>query len=188
MYIVDNEQIEKIYNQIKDLEVHSFEGETITDPAYDIGDILILDGKPILYQGELEYAGKFKANIKSKIQAKTEQESMQTKGNTTTKIRRIQSEIDQVNGKITQLTQETTEHEEKITQVEQDIDSIKQSVNNTIDYKREKEGITEIYLNEAGKANILKFEVRGNKTYESNLFPRTNLYPKTSLKPNQKGG
>lgn len=96
--------------------------------------------------------------------------------------------VDKQNQKITQLANQTTEHEEKITQVEQDIDSIKQSVNNTIDYKREKEGITEIHLTDAGNQNVLKLEVRGNKTYESNLFPRTNLYPKTSLKPNQKGG
>ena len=68
MYIVDRNQIEKIYNQIKNFEVYSFEGETIIDPAYDIGDILIIDGKKVLFQGELEYAGKFKANIKSKIQ------------------------------------------------------------------------------------------------------------------------
>lgn len=96
--------------------------------------------------------------------------------------------VDKQNQKITQLVNQTTEHEEKITQVEQDIDSIKQSVNNTIDYKREKEGITEIYLSEAGKADILKLEVRGNKNYKSNLFPCTNLYPRASLRPNQKGG
>lgn len=89
---------------------------------------------------------------------------------------------------ITQLVKETTGHSEKLTQVEQDIDSIKQSVNNTIDYKREKEGITEIHLTDAGNQNILKLEVRGNKTYKSDLFPHTNLYPRASLKPNQKGG
>lgn len=96
--------------------------------------------------------------------------------------------VDKQNQKITQLANQTTEHEEKITQVEQDIDSIKQSVSDTISYKREAEGITEVYIEEAGKADILKLEVRGNKNYESNLFPRTNLYPRSSLKPNQRGG
>ena len=79
MYIVDSEQVENIYNQIKDFEVYTFEGETIIDPAYDIGDILVIDGKKVLYQGEIKYAGKFKASINNKVQAKTEQESMQTK-------------------------------------------------------------------------------------------------------------
>lgn len=128
MYIVDSQQIEKIYNKVKDLEVYSFEGETIIDPAYDIGDILVIEGKQVIYQGELEYQGKFKANIKSKIQAKTEQESMQTKGSTSAKIKRVQSQIDQANGKITQLTQETAENTQKLTKVEQDVGGIKQNV------------------------------------------------------------
>lgn len=89
---------------------------------------------------------------------------------------------------ITQLTNQTTEHEEKITQVEQDVDSIKQKVGDILDYKRKAEGFTQIHLVDAGKLDILNFEVRGNKTYESNLFPRTNLYPRTNLHPNQKGG
>ena len=187
MYIVDSEQIENIYNQIKDFEVYSFEGETIIDPAYDIGDILIIDGKKVIYQGELEYAGKFKANIKSKIQAKTEQESMQTKSNNSEKIRRVQSEINQIDGKITQLAQETTEHEEKITQVEQDVDSIKKKVTDTVEYKRDVEGITEVRLEEAGSVDILKLEITGNKKYNNYLFPSPNLYPSPKLYPNMPG-
>lgn len=185
MYIVDSEQIENIYNQIKDFEVYSFEGETIIDPAYDIGDILIIDGKKVIYQGELEYAGKFKASIKSKIQAKTEQESMQTKSNNSEKIRRVQSEINQIDGKITQLVQKTTEHEEKITQVEQDVDSIKQKVADTVDYKRDVEGITEIHLENAKEINILNLIIEGNKKYECNLYPDEDLYPSSDLNVNQ---
>ena len=128
MYIVDSEQVENIYNQIKDFEVYTFEGETIIDPAYDIGDILVIDGKKVLYQGEIKYAGKFKASINNKVQAKTEQESMQTKQTNSNKIKRVQSEINQIDGKITQLVQETTENEEKITQAQQDIDGFTQKV------------------------------------------------------------
>lgn len=187
MYIVDSDQVERIYTQIKDFEVYSFEGETIIDPAYDIGDILIIDGKKVVYQGEIEYAGKFKANIKSKIQAKTEQESMQTKSSDSKKIRKVQSEINQIDGKITQLTQETNEHEEKITQVEQDVDSIKQKVADTVEYKRDVEGITEVHLEKAGSVDILKLEITGNKKYNNYLFPSPNLYPSPKLYPNMSG-
>lgn len=128
MYIVDSDQVARIYNQIKDFEVYSFEGETIIDPAYDIGDILIIDGKKVIYQGKLEYAGKFKANIKSKIQAKTEQESMQTKSNSSEKIRRVQSEINQIDGKITQLAQETTEMTEKTNRIDSTVEGTTQIV------------------------------------------------------------
>lgn len=96
--------------------------------------------------------------------------------------------VDKQNQKIKQLTNQTTEYEEKISQQEQDINSIKQTVENSIEYKREKEGITELHIEDAGQADILKLEVRGNKTYESNLFPRTNLYPRSGLYPNQRGG
>lgn len=187
MYIVDSEQVENIYNQIKDFEVYTFEGETIIDPAYDIGDILVIDGKKVLFQGELEYAGKFKANIKSKIQAKTEQESMQTKQSNSNKIKRVQSQIDQAEGKITQLTQETNEHEEKITKVEQDVNGIKKTISNKAEYKRNSDGITEVYLEGAEKTDVLKLEVKGNKTYESNLFPGEQLFPSEGLYSNMEG-
>lgn len=160
MYIVDSEQVENIYNQIKDFEVYTFEGETIIDPAYDIGDILVIEGKKVLYQGEIKYAGKFKASINNKIQAKTEQESMQTKQTNSNKIKRVQSEINQIDGKITQLVQETTENEEKITQAQQDIDGFTQKVA-TKDELTEKvnelkhtiEGIT-LQSKETGGGNI----------------------------------
>lgn len=131
MYIVDSEQVENIYNQLNDLEVYSFEGQTIIDPAYDIGDILIIDGKKVIYQGEIEYATKFKASINSKIQAKTENESMQTKKSTSAKIRRVQSQIDQESARITQLAQETTENATKLAQQEISVNGIKSEVSST---------------------------------------------------------
>lgn len=185
MYIVDSEQVENIYNQIKGFEVYAFEGETIIDPAYDIGDILIIDDKKVLYQGEINYAGKFKASIKSKIQVKTEQESMQTKQSNSNKIKRVQSEINQIDGKITQLVQKSSEHEEKITKHEQDIDTIKDQVSSVTDYKREVEGITEIHLENASKAQVLILKIEGNQKYESNLFPSDELFPSDNLYPNQ---
>lgn len=96
--------------------------------------------------------------------------------------------VDKQNQKITQLAQESSEHEEKLTKQEQDIESIKSQVENTVEYKREKSGITEIHIEDAGQADILKFEVQGNKTYEANMFPRANLFPRTGLQPNQRGG
>lgn len=182
MYIVDSEQIENIYNNIKDLEVYSFEGTTIIDPAYDIGDILIIDGKPIIYQGEMEYYSKFKAIIQSKIQPKNENESCQTKPNTATKIRRIQSSINQIDGKIEQLTQETSEYEEKITQVTQDFDKIKQDVELKLDFQRDVSGVSQILLENTSelKGSIFKLQIIGNINF---LFPSNTIYPSTTLYP-----
>ena len=185
MYIVEQEQIDNIYDKYKDFEVYSFSGISIVDPAWDMGDIIIIDNKRIVYQGELEYKGKFKVNISSDIQAKSKEETTATKISETTKIRRVQSQIDQVEGKIIQLVQETDEFEDKLTKVEQDIDEIKQEVSNIATYKRDIEGTTEIHLTEAGATEILNLEIQGNKTYEANLFPGEDLYPSESLYPNQ---
>ena len=187
MYIVNKEQIEKIYNKINNFECYSFEGSTIIDPALDIGDIVIIDGKKVIYQGDMDYLGKFKVSISSKIQAKAKEETTRTIISDKTKIRRVQSEINQIEGKIIQLVQETSEHEEKITKVEQDVDSIKQKVSDIADYKREVNGVTEIHLTDSGKQDILKLEIKGNKTYESNLYSSVNIYPNEEIFPNMEG-
>lgn len=183
MYIVDSDQVEKIYNQIKDFEVYSFEGETIIDPAYDIGDILIIDGKKVLFQGGLEYAGKFKANIKSKIQAKTEQESMQTKQTNSNKIRRVQSELNQIDGKITQLAQETSENTEKIAEHEISIDEISNKVSNIADLTREVDGTKIITLENCVEGKLLELDIKGNNTVFDYLYPHDGLYPSDDLYP-----
>lgn len=188
MYIVDQEQIDNIYNQINGLEVYSFDGDSIIDPSLDIGDLLLIDNKYVIYQGSSEYKGKFKASISGKIKSKEQEETTVRKPSQKTLNRRTESRINQAEQTITQLTQETTEHEEKLVKHEQDINSIKQQVSNTIDYKREVNGITEIHLTDASESDALKFEIKGNKTYESNLHPRNSLYPRANLCPNQKGG
>lgn len=188
MYIVDRNQIENIFNQLNHFECYSFEGTTIIDPSLDVGDIVVIAGKKVIYQGDLEYVGKFKISISSKIQAKKKEETTRTVVSDKTKIRRVQSEIDQIDGTIMQLVQEAGEHEEKLTQVQQNVDSIKQKVGDIVDFKRKVEGVTEIYLENASKGEILKLQIKGNRTYESNLYPSINLFPQVELQPNQKEG
>ena len=188
MYIVDQEQIDNIYEKLYGLEVYGFEGESIIDPAIDVGDLLVIGDRCVIYQGNAQYKTKWKASITSKIQSKSKEETTNRTPSQKVINRRVQSQIDQENLRITQLVQETTEHEGRITQVEQDVDGIRQKVENTINYKREIEGVTQIHMTDAGQADILKFVIKGNKTYENNLYPRPNLYPRANLHLNQKGG
>jgi len=127
MYIVDLEQINNIYNHYSDFECFSFEGSTIVDPAYDMGDILVIDGKKVIYQGSMKYLGKFKVDIFSKIQAKSKEQTMTT-NSTSNKIRRVQSSIDQVKGEIETLVEEVGENSEKVSQVIQTVDGITEKV------------------------------------------------------------
>lgn len=107
MFIVDQEQIDNIYNQINGLEVYSFEGDSIIDPAWDIGDLLIIDNKKVIFQGSADFGGKWKASINSKIQCKAKEETM-VKTPSQAKInRRFESKINQAEGNIKQLAEET---------------------------------------------------------------------------------
>ena len=85
------------------------------------------------------------------------------------------------------LANTISEYERRIVEIDLQLDSIRHNVSDIIDYKRKAEGATEIHLIDAGKADILKLEIRGNKTYESNLFPNGNIYPNNELYPNVEG-
>lgn len=85
---------------------------------------------------------------------------------------------------ITGIIENQSDFENKLTQVEQTVDQIQQQVSDTIVYKREVEGTTEIHLEDAGEADILELEIQGNKTYESNLYPGENVFPSENLQPN----
>lgn len=90
--------------------------------------------------------------------------------------------------RIESLTNFITNTNKSIAAIELQQNKLVAKVENTIKYKREKSGLTEIHIEDAGQADILKLEIQGNKTYEANLFPRATLYPRAGLQPNQKGG
>ena len=176
MFITTANQIQNIYNQVKDLTANSFEGKTIIDPALDVGDKIIIDGKPVIYQGELDYQTRFIADIKSAISTKQKQETTIKKESQNVLNRRVQSNIDQIEGKISQLVQETTEHEEKLTEHEQTIDSIADKVSNIADITRSITGITTIELENCIKGNLLELHIKGNNTVFESLKLSDNLY------------
>lgn len=171
MYIVDEEQVQKIYNKIKDLTANSFEGKTVIDPAVDIGDKIVVDGRNVIYQGEMSLEGKFIAQISSKIQIKQKEETTVKKESQKVVNRRVQSRIDQAEGKIEQLVEETSENSKKITKHEQDINGITQSVSEvkteikTVDGKADKAQST---------ANTAKSTADStNKNLSNNYYTKT---------------
>lgn len=145
MFIVSQEQIDNIYNQLKGLEVYSFEGNSIIDPAIDIGDILIIDGKQVIYQGSSQYSGKFKANITSKIQCKAKEETTTRTPSQKTINRRVQSQIDQAEGKISQLVQETSEHESTLVKHTQSLEGLEDTVSKTTEIVDELSKDVQVY-------------------------------------------
>ena len=133
MYIVDEDQVQKIYNKIKDLTVNTFEGKVIIDPAIDIGHKIVINGKNVIYQGEMSLEGRFIAQISSKIQIKQKEETTVKKESQKVINRLIQSRINQAEGKIEQLVEETSENTQSIAKQEISINGIKQDVSKKVD-------------------------------------------------------
>lgn len=177
MYVIDEEQIDNIYNLYKDLEVYSFSGSSFLDPALDVGDIIDIDGKKIIYQGSGQFGGKFKVDISSKIQCKAREETMSRTPSQKVINRRVQSEIDQEKLRITQLVQETTEHEETLVKHEQDIDGLKQTVSNKVEFKRKECGTNQLLLENCREDDLYKLSIYGAKEYNNYLFPEEDLFP-----------
>ncbi len=96
LYIKTEEQLKKVYNQVKDLEIYGFEGSTIIDPAIDVGDIMKIGDKKIVYQGDMEYLRKFKATITSNIEVQKKKET--TVGSTlsyATRMRILRGQVEE---------------------------------------------------------------------------------------------
>lgn len=167
MYIVDQDQINNIYNALKGLEFYSFEGESIIDPALDTGDIVVIDGKNVIYQGSMQFSGRWIANIESKIQCKAKEETTTRTLSQKTINRRVKSNINQIDGKITQLTEETTENTQKITKVEQDVNGITSkvsSVEQSVESITKIEGTAEgknIYIDDASAEPLIDIMLEG---------------------------
>lgn len=130
IFITDEDEVNNIYNKVKNLTVYSFEGTAVIDPRIDIGDIIIVDGKKIIYQGEMTFGGRPRANIKSEISMKARSETTVKKPSQKTINRRVQSRIDEAEGKIEQIIEEVYEEDgiSKISKHEQTINGFKDTV------------------------------------------------------------
>lgn len=185
MYISKQAQIDSIYDKLNNLEVYSFEGNSIIDPALDIGDILIIDGKKVLYQGSSQYGGKFKANISSKIHGKAKEVTTVRVPSQKTINRRVESRINEAEGKITQLVEETSEFDGKITKVEQTVDSITQKVESMEEFSREISSMQQLHLSNTaeGENLVLDLSIYGDTEKFKVLMPAEDLVPSEDLVP-----
>lgn len=169
LFISEEDDIQKIYDAVKDLNFYSFEGTTIINPAVDIGDIINIDGKKVIYQGEMTLNKRFIADIKSKIAIKQKQDTTTRKQSQQVINRKIQSQIDEENLKLTQLAQETTENTKKLTQHEQTIDSISDKVSHIEETTNTIEGNKTISLGNAVAGELIELHIHGNNDVFSSL-------------------
>lgn len=182
--------ITALFNKVKGFEYTSFEITGQSKPFLETGDeILVVDKDNTFLSSFL-----FRFNCKSPKGLESEMSApsltkatveYQNIASAEQVAKRTELRVDKQEQTITGIIEQQTETENKLTKVEQDIDGIKQTVSDSVTYKREVSGTTEIFLEDAGEAEILNLEVRGNKTYEANLFPGDDLFPSDELFANQ---
>ena len=146
LYIISEEQLRNIYNKLKELELYGFEGQTKIDPSIDIGDIIFIEEKPIVYQGDMEFTGKFKGYISSKIE--TKQKKNTTLGSAlsyATKIRNLKGQV--------KVTQETVKEVQDDVIKKVDKDKVIKAINET-DNKQEENTIKPEKLNINGIESV----------------------------------
>ena len=182
--------ITALFNTVKGFEYTSFEITGQSKPYLETGDeILVVDkDKTFLSSFLFRFNYKSPKGLESEMSAPSLTKATVEYQNVASAeqiAKRTELRVDKQEQTITGIIEQQTETGNKLTKVEQDIDGIKQTVSDSVTYKREISGITEIFLEDAGEAEILKLEVKGNKTYEANLFPGEDLFPSDELFANQ---
>lgn len=166
-YITSQEQIDSIYNLYNALELYGFSGSGIIDPAIDVGDIIIIDGKKTVYQGSMTYAGKFITNISFDVQNKQQEESTSRQISQVAFNRIIRSRINQINGIIETMVKAQDEYSESMSLLEQELNRIGLSVEDIVNLTRTKTQVKNLNIKDirTGEGYITKFVVKGNTEY-----------------------
>ena len=182
MYIVDEEQVENIYNELENFECYSFEGNSIIDPAIDTGDTVVIDGKRVVFQGDMEYLGKFKASISSKIQSKSKEDTMTRITSQKVINRRVESRIDQQDGIIEQTVSEVSEQNTKISRVQQTVDELNSKISDIADITISQESNSgSLVFEDINQSEPIHIEIMPLGDNISYLYPFEQLYPSDNL-------
>lgn len=91
--------------------------------------------------------------------------------------------IDGLQQDVETISELTTEISTDLGKIIQQVKEVETKVT-TLGYMEQAEGTTQILLEDAKNAEIIKLEIRGGKTYEDNIYPCDNLYP-CNIYPNE---
>ena len=95
IFITTEEQVQTIYDNLKELTLYGFTGQSVLNPALDIGDIIYIDEKPVVYQGDMEYLGYWKGNISSKIETEEKSNTTVQSINLTNRLKELKKQVNE---------------------------------------------------------------------------------------------
>ena len=192
-FLINQEEREKVithlWNALKGIKYLPFSTEYYGYPYLDVGDMIyVLDVKDkgcisYVFNYTFTFNGGYSGSLETKALTKT-QTAYKNTINGKTKFRQVERRINKIDGEIVDIIEEQTETSQKLTKVEQKVDGIEQKVQDVVDYKREVQGTTQIHLEDAGETDVLELEIRGNKTYPTNMYPGENVFPSENIYSN----
>ena len=161
--------ITALFNVVKGFKYTSFEIVGQSKPYYETGDeVIVIDT-----DGTYCYSFLFRFNYKSRNGLESEMSAPSIIKATVAYqnvleaidiAKRTEIIVNKQEQTITGIIENQGQFENQLSRVEQTVGQIQQQVQDTIIYKREVRGTTEIHLEDAGETEVLNLEIKGNKT------------------------
>lgn len=127
IFTCSQQEVDKIYNSIKNIEYQSLDVRIWGDPSVDTGDVIKVNGMTSFAQKDWSFANGFFGKYKT-ILNKSDKSTKVTKVSSSEKIRRIEANLNDQDLKITQLIEDVDGQEKKVTKFEETLDGITASV------------------------------------------------------------
>lgn len=129
-YSCTQQEIDNIFNALNGLQYQTLELRIWGNPAIDAGDKIIANGIQSFAQMDWKFANGFYGKYKTQLE-KFNKSSVVNKASAKEKIRRIQSEIDEINQEINLVIEDIGEFDESISKLQMSLDEIEMSVSKT---------------------------------------------------------
>lgn len=124
------DEIDNIYQSLNGLKFQSVDVQIFVDPSFETGDRLNYGNVYSFIQKKWSYAGGFDGGYKTILKSSEKMPAMK-KLSDSQKIKKVQSELDEVNGKIRMISSEVDESTEKVADMEITVEGISSQVSST---------------------------------------------------------
>ena len=187
LFITQQEDIDNIFETVEDFSITNIECENRIDLSLDAWDIVKFTAGNkeyySFYDNTVNFNGVTMGTIKVSIPLKNVEETTNITGYTTqSKIRKIQTNIDEQNLTIATIVEDIGDRSQKTTSITQDIDRIESNVQDIEDITEEQHSnLASVSFTDINRSEPIRIIIRPINSNISYLYPRENLYPSDTL-------
>ena len=151
VFIVNEQIVENIYNNIKDFEFYTLDvPQAPMDSTVKAGDIITFDDNGTLYptiaQYKMSYAGGWVGGYQLKVSTTKQQETQVTR--TAENVKNLKVDVDRLNNEFSIVAEQIDETSSQIVQTTQDINSINEKIEDN-----------KYYIDENGEKHLISNKV-----------------------------